>query len=199
MPRYVRNLLLGLVLATSVAAPVCLLPDPGYALSERLGGGRYWAYDEWIVQIARKRNVDPMLIKAIVWRETAFHPDKMGTSGERGLMQVGVAAATDWARAEKMETFLPEDLWDPKTNLEVGAWYFAKALERWKTKADPVPFALADYNAGRGRVDRWIAATGRGEDAQAEDLMRVIDFPTTRRYIEAITARYRFYKERGGM
>jgi soluble lytic murein transglycosylase len=83
--------------------------------------------------------------------------------------------------------------------MEVGTWYFAKALERWKAKADPVPFALADYNAGRGRVDRWIAATGRGEDAQAEDLMRVIDFPTTRRYIEAITARYRFYKERGRM
>jgi soluble lytic murein transglycosylase len=45
-------------------------------------------------------------------------------------------------------------------------------------------------------VDRWIAATGLGEEARAEDLLRVIDFPTTRRYIEAITARHRFYQER---
>ena len=119
-----------------------------------------------------KHGVDPLLIKAIVWRESAFQTEKVGTSGERGLMQVGEAAARDWAKAQKIETFVPTDLFDPKTNLDAGAWYFKKALDRWKQKADPVPFALAEYNAGHGRVERWIADTGRGDEATAADLLQ---------------------------
>ena len=58
-----------------------------------------------------------------------------------------------------------------------------------------MPFALADYNAGHRTVERWIAATNRGDEASAENLLRAIDFPTTRKYIEDITARQRFYRE----
>ncbi len=119
----------------------------------------------------------------------------LGSVGERGLMQVGEAAAKDWVNAEKIETFMPTDLFDPKTNLEVGTWYFKKALDRWKQKDDPVPFALAEYNAGRANVNRWITESGRGEEAAARDLLLAIDFPTTRRYIDDIVARYRFYQQ----
>jgi soluble lytic murein transglycosylase len=114
-------------------------------------------------------------------------------------MQVGEGAARDWATAEKIETFVPTDLFDARTNIEVGTWYLAKALARWKTKANPLPFALAEYNAGRTRVDRWIAATDLGDKATAEDLVAVIDFPTTRRYVQDIVRRHRFYRERGAL
>ncbi|MES2571409.1 MAG: lytic transglycosylase domain-containing protein [Verrucomicrobiota bacterium] len=201
MFRFFRRFLLVTVLAAGSAAGIILWlsADPMYAVREWVGGSRYWAYDRLIHEYAKKRNLDPMLVKAIVWRESAFHPDKVGTSGERGLMQVGESAALDWVRVEKVETFVPTDLLEPTTNIEVGTWYFARALERWKSKEDPLPFALAEYNAGRGRVDRWVAATNMGEKATAEDLMSVLDFPTTRRYIEDITARFRFYQERGRM
>ncbi len=201
MFRFLRKLLLVSILAagTAVSLLLWLSPDPMYEVREWMGGKRYWAYDEMIREFAKKRRLDPMLVKAIVWRESAFHPDKMGTSGERGLMQVGEGAASDWAKAEKIETFVPTDLFDVKTNIEVGTWYFAKALERWKSKEDPLPFALAEYNAGRGRVDRWIASTNMGEKATADDLMTALDFPTTRRYIEDITARYQFYQDRNRM
>ena len=181
---------------TAATVVLWLSPDPLYHAREFIGSGRYHAYDGLIHEAAARYNVDPLLIKAIVWRESAFHPEKVGSSGERGLMQVTEAAATDWARAEKIETFVPTDLFDPRTNLQVGVWYFAKACERWKEKDDPIPFALGEYNAGRSRVDRWIALTNMGEKASAEDLLGAIDFPTTRRYISEITARYRFYQER---
>ncbi|MDB6174796.1 MAG: mltE [Chthoniobacteraceae bacterium] len=198
MFRFLRKFLLVSGLAAGAAATLLLWlsPDPMYEAKEWIGGKRYWSYDDAIRHFAKKRRLDPMLVKAIVWRESAFYPDKVGTSGERGLMQVGEGAATDWAKAEKAETFVPADLFDAKTNLEVGTWYFAKALERWKSKEDPIPFALAEYNAGRSRVDRWIASTNMGEKATADDLMAALDFPTTRRYIEDITARYRFYQDR---
>jgi soluble lytic murein transglycosylase len=170
-------------------------PDPAYTFQSWLAGSRYSRYDPLIRDVARKHDLDPLLVKAIAWRESAFQTNMIGTSGERGLMQVGEAAAQDWARAEKIETFMPTDLFDAKTNLEVGTWYFKKALDRWKQRDHPVPFALAEYNAGRVRADRWVAETKRGERAGADDLLHAIDFPTTRKYIETILARHRFYQE----
>ncbi len=196
MIRFCKRLCLVLVFAALTAGGLLLwlAPDPEYQLQSWLAAGRFSAYDTMIADAARKHGLDPLLVRAMVWRESAFDPSKVGTSGERGLMQVGEAAAQDWATAEKIETFVPTDLFDAKTNLEAGTWYLKKALERWKLKADPVPFALAEYNAGHGRVERWIAATQRGDEAQAEHLVRAIDFPTTRKYIEDITARQRLYQ-----
>jgi soluble lytic murein transglycosylase len=189
-------LVVGSAVVTAASIVLWLSPDPLYHAQEFVGNSRYRAYDRLIRQVSTKRGLDPLLIKAIVWRESAFHPEKVGTSGERGLMQVTERAAADWARAEKIETFVPTDLFDARTNLEVGVWYFSKAWERWKQKDDPIPFALAEYNAGRSRVDRWIVSTNMGDKATAEDLLAVIDFPTTQRYIQEITARYHYYQDR---
>lgn len=191
-------LVVGSAIVTAAGIVLWLSPDPLYHAQEFVGNARYRAYDRLIRQVSTKRGLDPLLIKAIVWRESAFHPEKVGTSGERGLMQVTERAAADWARAEKIETFVPTDLFDPRTNLEAGVWYFSKAWERWKEKDDPIPFALAEYNAGRSRVDRWIVSTNMGDKATAEDLLAVIDFPTTQRYIQEITARYHYYQDRVG-
>ena len=200
MARFLRRLVFAVALAALVAAGVVLgtSPDPTYQLQSWLAGSRYSRYDALIGDLARKRGVDPLLIKAIAWRESAFQTEKVGTSGERGLMQVGEAAARDWAQAMKIETFAPTDLFDPKTNVDAGSWYFKKALDRWKQKADPLPFALAEYNAGHGRVERWIADSGRGDETTAADLLAAIDFPSTRKYIEDITARYHFYQGHPG-
>jgi len=199
MARFLKRFLLVAAAAALVAVGIVLWksPDSGYTVQAWLGGSRFSSYDPLIRDASQKYGVDPMLLKAMVWRESAFKPDKVGTSGERGLMQVGEAAARDWAKAQKIETFVPTDLFDPKTNLDVGAWYLRKGLDRWKQKADAVPFALAEYNAGHVRVERWVAGTNRGDEATAEELMRAIDFPSTRKYIEDITARQKYYQALG--
>jgi len=199
MIRFCQKLFFLVFFAALTAAGLVLwtAPDPIYKLHAWSALGRFSSYDALIADAARKHRLDPLLVKAMVWRESAFDPSKIGTSGERGLMQVGEAAAQDWAKAEKIETFVPTDLFDAKTNLEVGTWYFKKALERWKERDHPLPFALAEYNAGHARVVRWLATTARDDEATAAHLLRAIDFPTTRRYIEDITARQRFY-EAGG-
>jgi soluble lytic murein transglycosylase len=200
MFRFLRKLVLVLALAAITAAVFLVWnsADPLYEAQEIVALGRYSKHDRLISEMAAKHKVEPALIKAMIWRESGFHPDMLGSKGERGLMQVGEAAATDWARAAKIETFVPTDLFEPRTNVEVGAWYLSRALEKWKEKDDPIPFALAEYNAGASRVDRWMAATGAGSGADAHDLVSAIDFPTTRRYVEDITARHQFYRQRGG-
>jgi len=201
MLRFLRNLLLVLLFSGATAATVLLVTssDPFYTFHEWIALGRFSEYDELIQEQSARHGVDTSLIKAMIWRESAFHPGKVGTSGERGLMQVGELAAKDWAKAEKIETFLPTDLFEPRTNVEVGTWYLRRALERWKEKGNAVPFALAEYNAGASRVDRWVAQSGHGEKADAHDLLNAMDFPTTRRYVIDITERQRAYKARGGL
>lgn len=171
--------------------------DPFYLAKEAVALGRYQRYDALITQASQRYGVAPELIKAVIWRETRFQPQKVGTHGERGLMQITENAAADWALAEKIETFVPTDLFDPKVNIEAGTWYLKRALVHWAAKDDPVPFALAEYNAGRTRVKKWVKNSGQGETANAEDLQTAMDFTMTKSYINAIVDRYEFYVERG--
>jgi len=189
----------GLLAACLLAGGIFWLTadDPYYRLQELISGGQFKKYDALIAQAARRNNVPPALVKAVIWRESRFHPEKVGTQGERGLMQITEGAAADWAKSEKIETFVPTDLFDPKTNIEAGTWYLAKALKHWSGKDDPIPFALAEYNAGRTRVKRWVKDSGRGETSNVEDLHAAMDFPTTKSYIVAIVARYNFYVRHG--
>ena len=115
-------------------------------------------------------------------------------------MQVTDAAAGEWAKAERVN-FAPPDLFDPKTNIEAGTWLLARALRRYQAKDNPLPFALAEYNAGRSRVSRWStekAAAGQPEaGADSQEMRANIDIPSTRRYVEAVQERVQFYHDRG--
>jgi soluble lytic murein transglycosylase len=188
-----------LALAALAAAGIVLWhsADSLYTIQEWLNYSRFSRYDKIIAEVGKKRQIDPMLIKAIIWRESSFHPDKVGKNGERGLMQVTVAAAKEWAKAERQADFVESDLFKPRTNIEAGTWYLKQALQRWSTKDDALPFALAEYNAGRSRVNQWIDQTNMGEKTSANDLRESIPYRSTRAYIDTILKRYNLYKQRG--
>jgi soluble lytic murein transglycosylase len=172
--------------------------DTAYTVHEWLSPGRFQQHDELIRSVAAQHGVDPMLVKAVVWRESRFDPQKYGSAGERGLMQVTERAASEWAKEVRAENFRPEQLFDPKVNLQAGSWYLARAMQHWKTQTDPAPFALAEYNAGASRAQRW--AGGDNVVVIPPDTFRAnIDFPGTRKYVDAILARLAFYKNRGRM
>jgi soluble lytic murein transglycosylase len=140
------------------------------------------------------------LVKAVVWRESRFQADMKGRNGERGLMQVSEVAARDWAIAKGFANFRADELLVPEKNLEVGSWYLSKAVQRWNVTGDAVPFALAEYNAGKSRVDRWVRTAlqkTNGQPVTAHSFQESIDFPSTARYVRTILARYDFYKRRG--
>jgi soluble lytic murein transglycosylase len=196
-PRPLPALALLALAALGAAAWLVAGHDENYPLQKLFFGARYARYDEWIAEAASRYAISPALVKAVIWRESRFHPHMLGNHGERGLMQITEGAAQDWARAEKIQTFVPTDLLDPKTNIEAGTWYLAKALRHWAQKDDPVPFALAEYNAGRTRVIRWEKSSGRSDSFGAEDLHSIMDFPTTRAYIRSIMNRYQDFKKRG--
>ena len=199
MIRFLFKLIICALLAT--AASVAYLSmrsgDPAYSLYEWISPARFQQHDALIRSVANEHHLDPMLVKAVVWRESRFDAQKFGTAGERGLMQVSEKAAQEWARENHVENFRVEELFDPKINLEAGAWYLRRAIEHWENQVDPVPFALAEYNAGASRAQRWAGGEVR---AIPPDTFRAnIDFPGTRKYVESIIARLEFYKQRGRM
>ena len=170
--------------------------DSLYTAYEWFSPARLQQYDALIRSVAAEQHLDPMLVKAVAWRESRLDPQKFGSAGERGLMQVSEKAAGEWARETHVENFRVEDLFNPKTNLQAGSWYLHRAMQHWQHEKDPVPFALAEYNAGASRAQRWAG----GNDAAtmpARAFRANIDFPGTRKYVDTITARYQFYKRRG--
>ena len=187
-----------LAIAAAFAYVAMKSGDPLYAFYEWMSPARFHQYDRLIRSVALEHHLDPMLVKAVVWRESRFDPKKRGTHGERGLMQVSEVAANEWARENKIAGFNPDQLFEPKTNLEAGTWYLHRAMEHWNHQSDPTPFALAEYNAGATRARRWSGGNGVAEISERQFLQK-IDFPATRRYVESIIDRYKFYQRRGRM
>lgn len=150
-------------------------------------------FDRHIARIASDYRVDPCLVRAVIWRESKFDPNTYGAAQERGLMQVTPIAAEDWVRSEKIDQFEIDDLYDPYTNIRAGTFYLSRALKRWNQAEDPLPFALAEYNAGRSHALRWVDPL-RPTDPVA--FKARIDFPTTREYIATVEAKLSEYRQR---
>jgi soluble lytic murein transglycosylase len=159
-------------------------------------GWSYWRehrFDAVIAAAASRYQLDPALVKAVVWEESRFNPDVRGRVGEMGLMQVRTGVARDWAGTEHLRSFEPEACFNPATNTLAGAWYLKKALHRYSQADNPLPYALAEYNAGRGNVVKWLDT--RSATNSAAFLGR-IGFPSTRLYVMAVMERYERYRRR---
>lgn len=140
-------------------------------------------YDRQIKEAAVRYDVDPALVKAIVWQESRFKAEARGGAGEIGLMQIRDLASQEWAAAEKIPNFTHEHITDPGSNVLAGTWYLSKMLKRYRDTDDPVPFALADYNAGRTKVLDWLKGPGK---TNSQAFLENMDYPGTKKYIARI-------------
>lgn len=192
--------IVGLVAAVAGGVFLWRSKDPKYAVYETVLHSRFHRYDPLIQDTAKRRGLDPMVVKAVVWRESKFDPAKVGLDGERGLMQITDAAAKEWVKGEKIVNFVPEDLFDPKINLEAGTWLLARGFRRYEDKDDPLPFALAEYNAGPSRASKWSGAresSGPNAQANSQQFVANINIASTKHYVETVQDRVRFYHQRG--
>jgi soluble lytic murein transglycosylase len=118
--------------------------------------GKNIDYDKIIREAAQRNQVDPRLLKAVIWRESRFDPMREGNAGEIGLMQIMPdQAVVDWAKAKGTDVPVRAALFDPELNIEIGSWYLGKALRRWKAYRDCEILALCEYNAGYQRAASW--------------------------------------------
>ena len=162
-----------------------------------LGAWLWWQhqkehrYDKEILNAAQRYQISPALVRAVVWQESRFDADARGAAGEIGLMQIRMPAATEWAAAEKITNFKQHFLFDPSVNTRVGAWYLAKMLKRYRNTDNPLPYALADYNAGRGNVLKWLKGSAA---TNSSAFIEQIGFPSTKEYVGSVSRKFEEFK-----
>ena len=113
------------------------------------------AYKEKIIPLAKKNNLDPALILALIREESHFNSTIISSAGAIGIMQLMPFTARDIAARKKISlgiTNFVKKVQDIDLNLDFGITYLAWEIDRFKNQ---IPYALAAYNGGGGNVRKW--------------------------------------------
>lgn len=146
------------------------------------------AYPEMFNRWAASRQVDTYLLMGVARRESAYNPVVQSSAGARGLMQLMPATAKHVSRKENIPYAGVGDLNDPNTNIALGSAYLRSLLDRYQGNRIA---AVAAYNAGPNRVDRWLSTS----DLPFDLFIEQIPFKETREYVLAVLS-YRTILER---
>jgi soluble lytic murein transglycosylase len=106
-----------------------------------------------IVREARRNNIDPMLVIALIRCESSFNNYAVSHVGAMGLMQVMPDTGTYLADKAGFRLGRSTNLFDAETNIELGTAYLANLIERFGN----VEHALVAYNAGPGMAKKILA------------------------------------------
>ena len=135
----------------------------------------YWPL---IKQYSDLYGFDPYLMTALIAQESTFTADVRSSANAVGLMQLIPPTARRYA-AKLGIRYSSGILTQPETNISLGMRYFKDLMDRFKG----AHFALASYNAGEGRIARWIVERpGFEQDEFIDD----IPFPETQNYVKRI-------------
>jgi len=167
-----------------------LLDERGGAWDERLLRVVFpLAFREVLVDEAGRADVDPWLLAGLVRQESSFDPGAKSRVGARGLSQIMPSTGKWLAPGAGVRNFSPELLAVPEINLRMGARYLRDNLRRYRGARD---LALAAYNAGPGRADRWKRELGYGADVDA--FRDKIPFAETREYVKVVIRNAELYR-----
>lgn len=178
-------LLVGLVIVGAIGYMAASYFEKGYrelALPLR--------HDDIIRQQASDKGLDPTLIAAVIYQESRFRP-RESSAGAQGLMQILPSTAKYIAHKSGGTQFETGDLATPQINIAYGSWYLKYLLQTYD--GDELT-ALAAYNAGEGRVNEWLAESGK-DGGKIHDPDE-IPFAETREYVRSVLeARQRYRVE----
>jgi soluble lytic murein transglycosylase len=136
-------------------------------------------WDE-VEQQARATALDPYLVISIMRQESAFAPTAVSSAGARGLMQLMPGTAQQVSQRLQLGKVTSAMLEQPQRNIMLGAHYFASMLKRYEGN---VVLALAAYNAGPSRADRWLK---EWPATPQDEFIERIPFQETRLYVKLI-------------
>jgi transglycosylase-like protein with SLT domain len=124
-------------------------------------------YGAIIYREAKKNNLPPELVAAMVETESDFRPGLVSHKNAQGLMQIV---------PETAKILGVRDVYDPEQNIAAGTKYFSYLMRRFRNQRT----ALAAYNAGETKVARE----------------GIPQYPETLGYIEKVDRRARKYQRR---
>jgi soluble lytic murein transglycosylase-like protein len=117
-----------------------------------------WRVSTAILDECAKRNLDPMLVLAVIKVESGFRNHALSPVGARGIMQImpetGKFLSDELLRVDGFDarTFMPEHLDDPIVNIKLGVYY----LDGLKRQFRNLHLALLAYNLGPGEIQNRL-------------------------------------------
>lgn len=124
------------------ATPRAAAPTP----RDVAGAARVRALAPLMASVARRHDIDPLLLHAVAHIESRHQAQAISPAGARGLMQVMPATGRSMGVAQADLALLT-----PEANLEASARYLKRLQARF---GNDLTLVLAAYNAGEGAVER---------------------------------------------
>jgi soluble lytic murein transglycosylase len=150
------------------------------------------AFRDLVVRYTRGSAVEPELLQALMREESALDPKALSWAGAVGLTQLMLPTAREVARSLRLRAPSAEQLQNPSTNIQLGAAYLARLLQRFDGN---VALAVASYNAGEGAVSRWRAAR---PETELDRWVEEIPLSETRGYVKRVLRSWNAYRLLGG-
>jgi soluble lytic murein transglycosylase len=151
-----------------------------------LGVPHYWAIGP---------EVERSVVYSVVRTESGFDPRDVSPAKAVGLMQVTPEAGRDTASRFGVPYDWNRLVCDPVYNTQMGAAELAGLFHDYRGS---YLLIFAGYNAGRGRVDKWIAQYGDPRDPKIDpiDWVERIPFAETRNYVQRVMENLQVYQAR---
>lgn len=155
---------------------------------------RYWEllfpmpWREGIETYSRQHELDPYLVAALIRQESEFNPAAISRAKARGLMQIVPATGRRLGRDLGRKVTLAS-LTTPDTSLRLGTLYLRQVIDQFQGRLEP---ALAGYNAGENRADKWLSVFSFDDRAE---FVESIPFTETHDYVEAVLRNAEIYRQ----
>ncbi len=118
---------------------------------------------EHISNECAKYEIDPLLVVAMIFRESAYKSDAIGDNGNSvGLMQI-----QERFHGDRMQKLNVSDLRDPFQNVTVGIDFLAEEIGKYRTISE----ALTAYNAGDVGAYKSYFSKGIYESEYAREVL----------------------------
>ncbi len=138
--------------------------------------------------------VEAALAHAVARQESEFNPRAVSSASARGLMQLLPRTARKVAKKLRLR-YRQDRLFDGRYNMRLGTDYLSQLVKAYHGS---YIMALAAYNAGPNRVDRWRRKNGdpRKDNVDPIDWIEAIPISETRNYVQRVLENLQVYRWR---
>lgn len=144
----------------------------------------YW---ELIKKYAKKYNLDPNLVIALIREESLFNQSIKSRSNAIGLMQIMPSTGKEVARKIGIKWTGESMLKNPHYNIQIGCYYLSWLIKQFN---GDLSLAVASYNAGPNATKRWIKRFGA---ADIDLFLLRIPYPETKNYVKNVLQSFWIY------
>ncbi|QLE57847.1 transglycosylase SLT domain-containing protein [Nostoc sp. TCL26-01] len=140
-------------------------------------------YLKEIEKWSTERQLNPLLVTALMRQESRFEAKIKSVVGATGLMQV-MPDTAKWIASKIPLDIKTINLENPNDNIMLGTWYLDHTHEQYGNNS---LLAIASYNAGPGNVSKWLQTISK-EDP--DEFVEAIPFDETRNYVRQVFGNY---------